>query len=223
MTPKYALYTTGKLFDRFALESGLPKGVKPRYNINPTMPAPVIINRDDKRAVEVMTWGLLAKGTTDLNAIFRYKTYATPSGKLLTSHSRESAARTTRCLVPVNGFYDIIQEGDVTTAHYTHLADHEVFAIAGIYRSWEDEAGVTQGSFSMITSEITPGDSEGGRMPAIIKPDDEATWLDPSFEDANTIYGMLKPYPAGLLVTDKVSIDVKSSKIDKPALITPIA
>lgn len=60
------------------------------------------------------------------------------------------------------------------------------------------------------------------RMPIIIKPEDEARWLDPAVTDANSIYDMLRPYSDELLTVQEVSPAVHSPKPDQPGLISPL-
>ena len=112
MISRYSLYTTADLSDRFSLKDGLPKGVKPHYNIHPTLQAPVIVNNGSHPTVERMGWGLVPKGAKDTNSVFRYKTYNVPSEKILAKHSWEIAVRHNRCLVPANGFFQLVGKGD---------------------------------------------------------------------------------------------------------------
>jgi putative SOS response-associated peptidase YedK len=222
MTSRYALYDTVQLEQRFKLSGGLVKGVKPHYNINPTMGASVIVKREGVTVVEVMKWGLIAKGSKDTNSVFRYKTYNVPSEKILTKHSWETAARHNRCLVPVNGFYILTSNEIGKRAYYIERSDKALFALAGIYSSWEDADGKEHGTYSVLAAEANQDVAPvGDRMPLIVHPDDEAAWLDVSANDTNSLYGMIKSFPNGLLHVYEVSPDIHSPKVDKPNLLTP--
>ena len=219
MISHYALYTIADLGKRFQLSEGLPKGIKPHYNISPTVSAPIITVNDGSRVVRSMKWGLVAKGAKDTNSVFRYKTYNIPSESVFSRHSWERAIRESRCLIPANGFYELNGSGK-KQAFYVHPEDASLFAFAGVYSSWEDPDGITHGTFSMITinsSDEMPDSST--HMPIIIKPEDEARWLDPTITEANDLYDMLRPYPAGLLSIHEVSAAVHSPKPNKPELI----
>jgi len=223
MTSRYTLYDTGQLEQRFTLDSGLPKGVKPHYNISPTMAASVVVNRDGVRVVEIMKWGLVAKGAKDTNSVFRYKTYNTPSEKILSKHSRETAVRQSRCLVPVNGYYEITKTEGGKRAYYVERKDRALFALAGIYSSWQDPEGTVHGTYSVLTAEASSDvSSVSGRMPLIIHQDDEAEWLDPNVSDTNSLYGMIRSYPKDSLQVHEVGLEVDSKKANKPSLIVPI-
>lgn len=205
------------------LDAGLPKGVRPRYNINPTMDAPVVVMRGGKRTVERMKWGLVAKGAKDTNSVFRYKTYNVPSEKILSKHSWETAIRHHRCLVPANGFYELTGDGNDKRAYYIRFSDMPVFALAGIYSSWEDTSGARHGTYSVVTAGVGRGLVPGSnRVPIIIHPDDEARWLDESIVDATPLYDMMRPYKADMLQITEVSDGIYSTKLDRPDLIAPL-
>ncbi len=206
MTSRYALTETAQLRDRFHLGSGLPKGVKPSSSVTPTMSAPVIVSRDGQPQVQVMQWGLVAKGAKDTNSVFRYRTYNVPSEKMLSKHSWDTAVRHSRCLVPVNGFYEPKTAADKKQTLFIQVKDQPLFALAGIYSTWEKPDGSTTGTYSILTID-TPNQTIApttGRIPVIISADDEARWLDPSVTDANDLYDMIRAYPSHLLRVDEV-------------------
>lgn len=203
MTSQYALYETAKLSERFRLAKGLPKGVKPHRIIKPTMEAPVVVNRGEGPQVELMKWGLVAKGAKDTNSVFRYKTHTVPSEKMLSRHSWENAVRQNRCLVPANGFYEQKGEGAEKQINYIQLKDQPLFALAGIYTYWENPQGITWGTYSILT--IEDGQTRG-RMPVIISQDDEKNWLDVSMSDTNTLYSMIRSYPRDILLVTEASM-----------------
>ena len=222
MISRYSLYTPADLRDRFALTSGLPKGVRPRYNIHPTLQAPVVVSQNGQTQVEQMGWGLVPKGAKDTNSVFRYKTYNVPSEKILAKHSWETAVRHHRCLVPANGFYQLVGQGDEKQAYYVQLKDTPLFAFAGIYSTW-DEAGTAHSTYSIITSE-TPHALRhiGDRLPIILSQNEEARWLDTTVTDASDLFDMLRPVASEQLLITKVGPDIHSLKIDSPRLITPL-
>ena len=219
MISRYALYDTAQLSKHFNLTEGLPKGVKPHYNISPTLNAPVIINQEGARIIELMKWGLVADGAKDTNSVFRYKTYNVPSEKLFTKHSWEKLVRESRCLIPANGYYELY-EGVKKRAYYTQSSDSSLLAFAGVYNSWHDSEGVVRGTYSIITTEADYDASRfSRRVPIIIKPGNQTRWLDPTTDDFSSIQDMLRPYPNDLLTTREVSPAVHSPKPNQPSLI----
>ena len=222
MISRYALYDIAKLTDRFNLTQGLPKGVKPSYNISPTTSAPIIVTSEGARVVKLMKWGLVAKGAKDTNSVFRYKTYNTPLESIFSRHSSEQAIRERRCLIPANGFYELSRSGE-KRAFYTHPSGKSLLAFAGVYSSWQDPEGTIHDTFSIITTRANDDmpDPEM-RMPVIIRPEDEERWLDPSATSTNDFYSALRPYASGELTAYEVSPDVHSPKLNQPRLIERI-
>ena len=222
MISRYSLYTTADLRDRFALASGLPKGIRPRYNIYPTLQAPVIVNQNNHAVVEQMGWGLVPKGTKNTNSVFRYKTFNVASEKILAKHSWEMAVRHNRCLVPANGFYRLVGQGNEKQAYYVKVRDAPLFAFAGIYSTWDDD-GIARSTYSIITSEA-PHSLEhiADRMPIILSQSEEARWLDTSVTDANALFDMIRPISGDTIVVTEVGDDIHSLKIDTPKLIAPL-
>lgn len=219
MISRYALYDIAELSNRFTVTQGLPKGVKPHYNISPTSVAPVIISDNGIPTVKLMKWGLLAKGAKDANSVFRYKTYNTPSENIFSRHSWEIAVRETRCLVPANGFYFLNGSGK-KRAFYAQMKDKTITSFAGIYTQWQDSEGADHSFYSILTTEATHDMPDpGSRMPVIIDREDEARWLDSTVNDTGSIYKMLRPNPSEMLNVYEVSAAVHSPKPNLPGLI----
>lgn len=224
MSSQYSLYEINQISKRFAPDSGVPKGVKPHYNINPTQSVVTIVSRDGINQIEQMKWGFIPAGAKDTNSVFRYKTFNIKSEAVFSKSVWSDAIRTRRCLIPANGFYEYKTSPTGQNSFYIHPSDQSLFAFAGIYSTWIDPSGVQYGMCSIITtSSDTDDDMIPSRLPIIVRPDDEATWLNPEISDINSIYEIMKPYPLNLLTIIRVSDDIKSSKVDKPYLIERLA
>lgn len=219
MISRYTLHSIAPLSNRFNAPAGLPKGVKPSYNISPSVAAPIVVSENGEPIVKLMNWGLLAKGAKDANSVFRYKTYNHASESIFAKHSWELAVRERRCLVPADGFY-ILNGSGKKRAFYAKPKDGETVAFAGIYNSWEDADGVTHGTYSVVTTEATNEMPDRDvRMPVILDREDEARWIDPTITDTGSIHKMLRPNPTGLLEVFEVSPAVHSPKPNAASLI----
>jgi len=220
MSSRYALYEIDKISKRFAPAAGVPKGVRPSYNINPGQSVAVIVNRDGANQIEKMKWGFVPAGAKDANSIFRYKTHNVRSENVFDKQSLSTAIRSQRCLIPANGYYEWKNLESGKTPYYIQTADQSLFAFAGIYGTWTDPSGVVWGTCAIVT---TPSDSADdmipSRLPVIVRPEDEADWLNPVIGDMNSLYGIMKPYTSDQLKIYRVSDDINSTKIDKPNLI----
>jgi putative SOS response-associated peptidase YedK len=220
MSSRYTLFKINNLRERFHLDK-MPE-INRSYNISPTQIAPVIVSRDGKMTLELMKWGFIPKGAKDTNSVFRYKTYNAKSEGIFSKASYSEAIRHNRCLVPANGFYEWQQSADGKKPYYVHPNDQELFAFAGIYSSWTDPAGKEWGTYSIITIEANNEMSAvHDRMPIILRPEDEARWLEPS-DDLNMLYDIMRPYLDAKLTIEPVGLDINSTKIDNPRLTTPL-
>jgi len=220
MTSRYTLYEIDKLRDRFNLADGVPKGIKPHYNISPAQSVPAIISQNGVNQMEQMKWGFVHEKAKDTNSIFRYKTYNARSEVIFDKPTWMTAIRSQRCLVPANGFYEWKTTLNNKNPYYIQKLDQPLFAFAGIYSTWTDSKDIKWKMCSIIT---TASDAEDdmtpSRLPVIVSPEDEAEWLNPNVSDINSIYKIMKPCTPDQLTIIRVGPDVNSSKIDKPYLI----
>lgn len=220
MTSRYALYETDKIRDRFACDTGLPRGVKPHYNISPVQEVPVVLQRDGQRVVERMIWGLVPVGARDTNSVFRYKTFAAKSEGILDRPALRTALRSQRCIISVNGFYEWKNLPSGKRPFYIRTKTHELFGLAGLYSEWTDPAGVTHGVCTVLTIDSEADDDmTPSRLPIIIEQADEVGWLDPSIGDLSTLFRIMRPVEASTLEIIPVSDAVNSTKPDSPDLI----
>ena len=220
MTSRYALYETAKLRDRFNLADGVPKGIKPHYNISPIYAVPVVVARDGKNSLELMKWGFLPKNATDANSVFRYKTFNARTDGIFSKPIWQGAIRTARCLIPANGFYEWKTTADGKRPFYIQPLDQPLFAFAGIYGSWTDADGKEWQTCAIITAPSGSGsDMVPRRLPVIVHPEDEAAWLNEDATDVTTLYRIMRPYDAEQLTFTTVGDGINSTKIDTSELI----
>lgn len=221
MIDHYALFGIDKLTDRFGLSDGVPKGVKPSYNITPTNMAPVIVQSEAKVHIRKMNWGLVSSGAKDLNSVFRYKTHTVQSEKVFSKASWDTAIRTQRCIIPANGFYMIRR--DTNEAYYFTQSDEQLLALAGFYTITLDSAGAEVTTFTLLTIESNDAmPLPFGRMPVILHQADEKTWIDPLVNGFSDVISGMRPYEGAPLSYRKVSSQVASSKIDKADLLSSV-
>lgn len=220
MPERYALYKIDKLTDRFNLKNGVPRGVKPSYNISPTQHVSVIISKSGVNELKLMNWGLLPANSTNTNSVFRYKTFDTKSEGVFNKHSTAKAIRSQRCLVPANGFYEWQKTSDGKQPFYVRPNDRDLFAFAGIYSSWQDADSKEWGTFSILTIDSNKEmNTINPRMPIILQPDEESTWLDPNVDDMLSIYNAMRPSDDGALDIQLANPKVNSVKASGEELI----
>lgn len=220
MIDHYALHEIHNLTDRFELTDGVPKGVKPRYNITPTQLAPIIVSSGGKVELQMMNWGLVSQGAKDLNSVFRYKTHNVQSEKVFSKASWDTAIRSNRCIIPANGFYMIRRDNE--DAYYFTRPDDALLGLAGFYTVTTSSTGTELQTFTLLTVESNEAmPLPFGRMPVILHTEDEASWIDPAVTEFSQVVSGMRPYEGATLAYRRITGDVRSAKNDSTHLIEP--
>ncbi len=220
MCGRYTLHhKPEEIEERFDIEPG-EELITPRYNIAPSQIIPVI-RRAESREMVGCKWGLVpfwAKdpkiGNNLINA--RRETLAEkPSFK--------HALAKRRCLIPADGFYEWQKRGKAASQPiYVRRRDGGLFAFAGLWEEWRSPEGETLQTCTIITVEPNELVSKfHHRMAAILKPDEEAAWIDPK-SNAGDLLQLLRPYSSDELEAFPVSRAVNSPSFDDAACIAPI-
>lgn len=193
---------------------------EPRYNIAPTQPLAAVVLQGNVRRLVAFKWGLVpfwAKdpsiGSRIINA--KAETLAEkPSFKYALAHRR--------CLIPADGFYEWQKKAKGPSRPlYIRRRDHALFAFAGLWEEWSAPEGDKLQTCTIIT--VEPNELIGEvhhRMAAILRPEDEALWLDPQ-RTRPELEALLGPYRGEELEIYEVSRAVNSPAIDDPSLIEP--
>ena len=193
-----------------------------RFNVAPTDPAVVVVQRQERRAVTAYRWGLTPHwaaspkgGARMINA--RAET-------ILQAPAFRDAFRRKRCLVPVDSFYEWRREGSIRQPFRIHRPDGRPFALAGVWDGWHDpETEEVVRSFSIVTTgpnEVTAPIHD--RMPVVLTPETWDRWLDPELPDPSELVGLLIPADDDLLEAYRVSRAVNDIRNDSPGLILPL-
>jgi putative SOS response-associated peptidase YedK len=209
----------GSIFDPTAAPSVV---WRPRYNVAPTDPHPVM-RADGGRKVAMGHWGFRGGPKQALLINARSETIrARPA-------FRDAFARR-RCVVPADGFYEWRKTegaagGAARRPLWFHRPDGQLLLFAGL---WEPPAPILteadaqargRGLPRFVVLTTTPNAllaEVHDRMPAIFTTLEEAAaWLAaPSLE-------LLRPAPEGFLAARPVSARVNSVRNDDPACLEP--
>jgi putative SOS response-associated peptidase YedK len=99
---------------------------------------------------------------------------------------------------------------------HIQLKDGQLFAFAGLWlpgkRDGLPTATIVTGKPNELVSQIH------NRMPVILRPEDEAAWLNPAERDPTRL---LQPFPADLMRAYTVQPLVNSAQNEGPELIEP--
>jgi putative SOS response-associated peptidase YedK len=194
----------------------------PRYNVAPTDPITVVVERPDGRILERHRWGLIpswarspADGASRINA--RAETVAqNPVFRV--------AFRQRRCIIPADGFYEWRRDGSRRVPFLFHSPEGDLLAMAGLWAVWKDPStGLWQPSASVITTHANALLATlHDRMPVLLPRDVWATWLSPDERDLESLRSLLVPAPDDALQMRAVSPRVNSVRNDDPDLVRPV-
>jgi putative SOS response-associated peptidase YedK len=212
------------------LEATLDEGVagnewwKPRFNVAPTQPAPVVTLRDGVRVIELMRWGLVPFWGTKPGAKPPLMINARVESLDAKQVFRDALERK-RCLVPADGFFEWRRTGDAKAKpipQYIHPSPHRFIAFAGLWARAKTDAGRELHSFTIVTgkpNELVKPIHD--RMPIVLDRSAWAAWLDPSL-DGDGAHALLGVPPVGDWRVDEVSTWVNKADHDDPSCIVPV-
>lgn len=242
MCGRYTLvHSTNEIIERFqVMLDVMDSPVIPRYNIAPTQQVPIVVpgtakrrkpktdapavveaDYVGKRLLQFARWGLVPFWVTDdpkkmkplINA--RVET-------LVEKASFRNALGKRRCLIPADGFYEWRTIEGKKIPVRIRLTGERLFAFAGLYEDWKSPDGNYLRSCTIVTvsgnEKLT---SVHDRMPAILHPEHEETWLMEN--DKSKLMSLLQPYQDDEIEFYTVSTVVNSASKDLPECVEPVA
>jgi putative SOS response-associated peptidase YedK len=171
-------------------------GYNSKKEIFPSNTAAAIIRKGNENIIEGFQWGINAPKLL-INA--RVETVSEkPTFKNLFLYNR--------CIIPATGFFEWKSEGKEKNKFQIYPNNADIFGMAGLYKSYMDEAGNKTTHFVIITTE---GNEEmckiHDRMPAILTKNNENLWLDNSIKDIILLKELMK--------SDEVSLCFKNVEL----------
>jgi len=212
--------------------------LSPRYNVAPGQEIAVVREAEPgRRSLEWQRWGLVPAGIPP-GAGLRPLVNAR-SETAARRRSFADALRRRRCLVLADGFYEWGAPGGGSRRPYhVRLAGGGLFAIAAL---WEPAVHPAAEARAIPTTHpraspkargtatcallTTPANAAlaavHDRMPAIVRPEDYARWLDARQEDAAALRGLLQPLPDDRIEVVPVGPRVNRVAVDDPSCLEP--
>ncbi len=213
----------------------------PNYNVAPTATIATVVSRHDEpdddptRRVRLMRWGLVppwvkatADGTPENKGPLLINARAE---KVTSSPAFRASAKSKRCLVPMDGYYEWKPNPDSPagkkarkTPYFMHRADGEPLFMAGLWSVWKAKNDSAAAS-PLLTCTIITTDAVGelaeihDRMPLVLDERDWDRWLNPD-QPADADLLSAPPDIAGIDVRE-VSTLVNSVRNNGPELIEP--
>jgi putative SOS response-associated peptidase YedK len=210
------------------------------YNVAPTDEVYVVVERDDRRLLGTMKWGLVPWFSKDPKT--GAKMINARAESVPTKPAFRRAFEKRRCLIPADGFYEWkkpTEDGGKKIPYFIHGADGRPIVFAGLWEIWKprDASGAPASSgqsrrslqaetvLSTCTIITTSANdllrSIHDRMPVVLPPERWEEWLDPMNDDVEALRGLMVPAPNDLLELYPISTKVNSVRNDGPELIEP--
>jgi putative SOS response-associated peptidase YedK len=191
-----------------------------RYNICPTQAIDAVIERDGRRELVPMRWGLVPswwkKSLRELPSTFNARAETVAQKPMF-----RAAFKRSRCLVPASGYYEWLTTPGGKQPYYYTARDGSPLTIAGLWDEWKSvETGEPLKSCTMIVTAANElARKIHDRMPALLRPRDFDRWLSGA---GGT--DLLKPAASDYLRVWPVSRRVNSSRApgDDPTLIDQV-
>jgi putative SOS response-associated peptidase YedK len=215
----------GDLLRDFQIASVIDPEPDPSWNVAPTDPARVVLERavDDEpdRQLRTLRWGLVPSWAKDRK--IAAKLINARSETVFDKPAFKAAALRRRCLVPADGYYEWMKTVDRKIPMYLHAEG--ILGFAGLYEIWRnpDDENDWVWSYTIIT--CTTQDALGhihDRSPVVVPGDLQNPWLDPGLTDPDTVRELLAAVPPPVLETYEVSTAVNSVRNNGPELIAPV-
>jgi len=226
MCGRYTLTSQDDIAAALELQLGEPaepsEWWRPRFNIAPTQPAPVVPNREGPRHLEMMRWGLVPPWSKDLSGAARMINARVETAA--TSKAFKDALRRRRCLVVADGFFEWRKDGARRIPIYLRpgARDQRPFAFAGVWERWRGPDGLWVLSFAILT--CAPNELIApihDRMPIVLPRDAYARWLSPEPAEPEELAPLLHPWSPDGWRAIEVSPRVNTPANDDPACVEP--
>jgi putative SOS response-associated peptidase YedK len=217
---RFGLFATPELLEEYFGLAERPEVLAPRYNIAPGQVAAVVREREGRRSLDTLRWGLVPHWAKDPSIGHRLVN-ARLDG-LATKPAFRDAWGRRRCLVPASGFYEwAAPVGGRKRPHFAVAEDDPLLALAGLWERWRGPKGESRETFVVVTvpaqGVLAPIHD---RMPLLVQREAQALWLDPSSNFADV--AALADTPPAVAV-HPVGFDVNDARNDGPSLVEPLA
>jgi putative SOS response-associated peptidase YedK len=196
----------------------------PRYNITPTQPIIVVLERQGRRTAELFRWGFVpgwVKDPREFSLLINAR-----AESMAEKPSFRDAVRNSRCIVPATGYYEWMKGADgVRCPYYITSNETETMAFAGLYSTWAGPNGEEVDTVCIVT--VDPNLDISGvydRMPAILRGQAAIdAWLDTRQVDVKEALGLAVSPPAGTMKYHPVGKSVGRADAEGPELIEPLS
>ncbi|MBB6636580.1 SOS response-associated peptidase [Cohnella thailandensis] len=195
---------------------------QPRYNVAPGQLVPAVINDGSRNRIGLLKWGLVPPWAED--ARIGNKMINARAETIEERPAFRNAYLNKRCLLPADGFYEWQRSAGGKKPMRITLKGGGLFSLAGLYETWVSPEGEKWHTCTVLTTAPNRLMADiHDRMPVILKPEDEALWLDRRIREPARLKHLLVPYPEDEMAAYEVSAAVGNVRNDSPSLIERVA
>ena len=172
------------LIEEFVADGGSVHDWAPAFNIAPTDPVPVVLERVKngarERSIELGRWSIVPSWSKELK--LKFPTFNARSETVTEKASFKSSVASKRALIPARGYYEWHTEGTTKTPHFIGPEQGNV-AFAALYSWWRD-ATIPDAEWmltaTILTMESVPElASIHDRNPVMLPREWWSDWLNP--------------------------------------------
>ncbi len=188
-------------------EALIPYKLKNYYQISGYSHPEILIYTNNQPYFPIPAkWGLIPSWIKDLDAAneIMNKTLNARGESIFEKPSFKNSARTKRCLIYVNGFYEHHHLNGKTYPYYVYNRNNDPLILGGLWDEWVNKnTGEVYRTCSIITTKANklmskihnnPKLSES-RMPFILKEEDQQYWLNVDNRLTETeLHRLIKPF-----------------------------
>ncbi len=211
------------LTEHFDVDELVLDGVPaPSYNVAPRMDVFTVLERDGRRLMGPMRWGLIPSWADDVGIGDRLINARAET--LTEKPAYRHAFERRRCIIPADGFYEWqTLVGGKKHPVFIRARDGAPLAFAGLAEAWRDrsvDAGPWIRSCAVITTRANATLAPvHDRMPVMLQRTDWDQWLDREVTEPAALEPLLVPAPDDLLEFWPVSTRVNAARHDDASLI----
>src|SRR5512136_379848 len=138
---------------RLSVPATPERNLPARYNICPTETIDAVIEREGKRELVPMRWGLVPSWWKK-TAKEAPSTFNARAETVATKPMFRAAFKRSRCLIPASGYYEWKATPTGKQPYYISAADGSVLSFAGLWDEWQDiESGDIVKSCTIIVTD----------------------------------------------------------------------
>ena len=185
-----------------------------RDNVAPSQPVAAVGARSNGlRGLAMMGWGPVPRRAGESGGV---RPIDARAETIREKPTFRDCFRLRRCLLPADGFFEWAAAGRKKLPTHFRLLDGGLFAFAGVRDRREDP--LTCAVITTAANDLVRLLRE--RMPAILRPGDDAGWLDPAAKE-DELAGLLLPDPEAEMSAVPALQLVDDASAEGPECLTP--